>query len=63
MTVTAHYDNSINNKYNPDPNRTVYWGDQSWEEMMAPSYVVLADLKASPRTIVTHLTQGRGEGE
>ena len=63
MTVTAHYDNSINNKYNPDPNRTVYRGDQSWKEMMAPSYAVLADLKASQRTIVTHVTQGRGEGE
>jgi hypothetical protein len=63
MTVTAHYDNSVNNKYNPDPNRTVYWGDQSWEEMMAPSYALVADPSASPRTLVTRGTPSRGEGD
>jgi len=31
------YDNSANNKYNPDPSRWVYQGFQSWEEMMAPN--------------------------
>jgi peroxiredoxin len=31
---TAHYDNSANNPANPDPAKTVYWGDQTWEEMM-----------------------------
>jgi hypothetical protein len=31
----AHYDNSPNNPYNPDPNSEVYWGDQTWEEMLA----------------------------
>lgn len=30
----AHYDNSANNKYNPDPTKTVYFGEQTWEEMM-----------------------------
>jgi mono/diheme cytochrome c family protein len=29
----AHYDNSANNKYNPDPDKLVVWGDQNWEEM------------------------------
>jgi hypothetical protein len=31
----AHYDNSVNNPYNPDPKSDVYWGDQTWEEMLA----------------------------
>jgi hypothetical protein len=31
LTVTAHYDNSANNKFNPDPNKTVYYGDMTWE--------------------------------
>src|ERR1051326_8183798 len=31
----ATYDNSANNKYNPDPKSDVYWGDQTWEEMLA----------------------------
>lgn len=30
----AHFDNSTNNKANPDPTKTVFWGDQTWEEMM-----------------------------
>jgi peroxiredoxin len=30
----AHWDNSENNLSNPDPSQTVYWGDQTWEEMM-----------------------------
>jgi hypothetical protein len=31
---TAHFDNSAANPANPDPNKEVYWGDQTWEEMM-----------------------------
>lgn len=34
LTVTVHYDNSPNNKFNPDPSRVIRWGDQSEEEMM-----------------------------
>lgn len=30
----AKFDNSANNLSNPDPNREVRWGDQTWEEMM-----------------------------
>jgi peroxiredoxin/mono/diheme cytochrome c family protein len=30
----AHYDNSAKNPNNPDPSKEVYWGDQTWEEMM-----------------------------
>jgi mono/diheme cytochrome c family protein len=31
---TAHFDNSKGNKANPDPSKPVYWGDQTFEEMM-----------------------------
>jgi peroxiredoxin len=30
----AHFDNSANNPNNPDPTKLVFWGDQTWEEMM-----------------------------
>jgi thiol-disulfide isomerase/thioredoxin len=30
----AHFDNSEKNPYNPDPTKTVRWGDQTFEEMM-----------------------------
>jgi hypothetical protein len=29
----AHYDNSTNNKWNPDPTIDVRWGEQTWQEM------------------------------
>lgn len=34
LEVIAHFDNSPNNRFNPDPSKTVRWGDQTWEEMM-----------------------------
>jgi peroxiredoxin/mono/diheme cytochrome c family protein len=30
----AHFDNSPGNRNNPDPTQDVYWGDQTWEEML-----------------------------
>jgi mono/diheme cytochrome c family protein len=36
MWVQYRYDNSTSNKYNPDPSKWVYYGDQSWEEMGNP---------------------------
>ena len=34
IECTAHFDNSANNKYNPDPTKEVRFGEQTWEEMM-----------------------------
>ena len=34
LVVEAHFDNSANNAANPNPNRTVYYGEMTWEEMM-----------------------------
>ncbi|MEZ6029817.1 MAG: hypothetical protein R3C46_08700 [Hyphomonadaceae bacterium] len=33
LVATYLYDNSVRNAANPDPDDTVIWGDQSWEEM------------------------------
>jgi hypothetical protein len=30
----AHFDNSPNNRQNPDPTKEVHYGEQTWEEMM-----------------------------
>lgn len=38
LDCVAHYDNSLKNKFNPDPSQTVRWGDQTWEEMMIGWY-------------------------
>ncbi|MDQ2841994.1 MAG: hypothetical protein M3Y72_13330 [Acidobacteriota bacterium] len=34
LIVTAHFDNSSNNPWNPDPAKTVRWGEPSTSEMM-----------------------------
>jgi hypothetical protein len=34
IKLDAHWDNSANNRMNPDPKATIKWGDQSWDEMI-----------------------------
>jgi len=43
LEVIAHYDNSANNKFNPDPSKDVHWGDQTWEEMMIGFFSTIAE--------------------
>ena len=38
LVSTYVYDNSVRNAANPDPDATVFWGDQSWEEMHYTSF-------------------------
>jgi hypothetical protein len=52
LHVDAHFDNSINNKFNPNPNKTVYYGTMTWEEMMNPFYGVVVGKDVDPKTIV-----------
>jgi hypothetical protein len=34
LECTAYFDNSTQNRFNPDSTKEVRWGDQTWEEMM-----------------------------
>ena len=34
IRCTAVYDNSAKNPANPNPKKTVRWGDQTWQEML-----------------------------
>jgi len=36
IVATGHYDNSLRNKYNPAPEKEVFWSEQSWDEMYEP---------------------------
>ena len=47
---TTWYDNSAANPGNPDPNRTVPWGLQSWDEMLygAFSYTLVDETTEAP---------------
>lgn len=48
LEATAHYDNSVNNKYNPDPKVEVRWGDQTWNEMQYTAITYFVDHQAAP---------------
>jgi hypothetical protein len=52
IECTAHFDNSPNNRYNPDPNKEVRWGDQTWEEMMIGWFDVAVDAGKDPVDVV-----------
>lgn len=47
IECTAHFDNSPNNPENPDPTKTVIWGQQSWDEMMVGFFNLKFDAKMS----------------
>jgi hypothetical protein len=51
LELTAHWDNSPNNKWNPDPTATVHWGDQSWQEMLTAPMAVIIDRTVDPKTV------------
>jgi hypothetical protein len=52
LRAVAHYDNSANNPSNPNPGRTVYFGEMTWEEMMSAFFGVVVDRDVDPRTIL-----------
>jgi peroxiredoxin/mono/diheme cytochrome c family protein len=47
LHCTAHFDNSEHNLANPNPDETVRWGDQTWEEMMIGWYDMAVPVDAS----------------
>ena len=47
----AHFDNSAGNRHNPDPEATVKWGDQSWEEMMIGFFDLAVDPGIDPESL------------
>ena len=52
IDCVAHYDNSVENPGNPDPTKTVTWGDQTWEEMMIGFFTYVDPLPAlKPETV------------
>jgi hypothetical protein len=44
IQAVAHYDNSVNNKFNPDPAKLVFWGDQNWDEMQGAFLGLVFDM-------------------
>jgi hypothetical protein len=49
IRTTAHYDNSPDNVYNPDPKVDVTYGDQTWEEMMFGWYSTITPRESADK--------------
>jgi len=62
LHIEAHYDNSANNKFNPNPNKTVYYGTMTWEEMMFPFFGVVVPRDTDPRKIIKSAFNFAGGG-
>jgi len=52
IEATGYFDNSPNNKANPDPAATVRYGDQSWEEMMFAFFDLAIPVSMNPRDLL-----------
>ncbi|HEV8482876.1 MAG TPA: hypothetical protein VGV87_04895, partial [Blastocatellia bacterium] len=50
LIITAHFDNSAKNKYNPDPKKDVRWGDPTYDEMMIGWADLVLPNPAKPET-------------
>jgi Copper type II ascorbate-dependent monooxygenase, C-terminal domain len=62
IEVSAHFDNSANNRFNPDPSKTVTWGPQSWDEMMIGWLDIAVDRAMMDRATKEHDQQPGKEG-
>ncbi|MEE2637160.1 MAG: hypothetical protein VYE68_08020 [Acidobacteriota bacterium] len=38
LVTVGYYDNSVRNRYNPSPDKEVFWAEQSWDEMFNPFF-------------------------
>jgi Copper type II ascorbate-dependent monooxygenase, C-terminal domain len=52
LKADATFDNSANNRFNPDPKATVRWGDQSWDEMMVGFFDLAIPIKTDPGRVL-----------
>jgi len=53
IRTVAHYDNSANNKFNPDPTKNILWGDQNWDEMQSGFLGLVLDVHTDASKIFT----------
>ena len=51
MVGISHFDNSANNKFNPDPTKEIVWGPQNWDEMSNCFIGVVFDVATRPETV------------
>jgi hypothetical protein len=60
IECTAHFDNSAGNRENPDPTKTVIWGQQSFDEMMVCFFNLAFPAELSARDVLPLPTPNAG---
>src|SRR5258707_997604 len=63
IECTEHFDNSPNNRENPDSTKTVTWGQQSFDEMMVCMFNVAFDAKITTKQMLAPPPPKRGQRE
>jgi mono/diheme cytochrome c family protein len=61
LIVTAHFDNSAKNKYNPDPKTEVRWGDPTYDEMMIGWFDMILDNPMKMRPAPSSAAKGQSK--
>ncbi len=51
LESVAHFDNSSNNRFNPDASATIHWGDQTTDEMHIAFLELVIDAKANAESL------------
>ena len=51
MIGISHFDNSANNRFNPDPAKEIWWGPQNWDEMSNCFIGVIFDVATKPESV------------
>jgi hypothetical protein len=51
LQFITHFDNSVANRFNPDPTKNVLWGPQNWDEMSNCFIGVLFSTGTSPENV------------
>jgi hypothetical protein len=59
LQAVAWYDNSENNPHNPDPNKSVTWGGQTYEEMMVGFFDVAVPAKVDKEQFFVRHAAGK----
>jgi hypothetical protein len=62
LVTTAYFDNSANNPLNPDPSKSIRWGEPSTEEMMGfwLAYADLQPIAGNTETASLHSSKPEG---
>ena len=53
LKADATFDNSANNRTNPNPKVSVRWGDQSWDEMMVGFFDLAIPIATDPASVLS----------